>query len=130
MLSLSCVHGALNPLHFTHGDVDPDDPGKKLKSPVPYNRASVSKGKAMFAKYCVRCHGVKGVGNGPESEEITPKPSDLTRLSNPSDTYLFKKISARNDEMPTWDIKLKKKQIWYLTVFKKVEQSADEKEAN
>ena len=115
LFATSCVIPALNPRNFSHGSVDPDDPGKPVKSPIPYNQKTIAGGKQLFDQHCVRCHGKSGIGNGPEAKEITPKPSNLTKVSNPSDTYLFKKISIGNDEMPTWNIELKEKEIWLLT---------------
>jgi len=42
---------------------------------------SQSTGKGIFTKYCARCHGVDGKGNGPDANKLSEKPADLTRIS-------------------------------------------------
>jgi len=37
-------------------------------------------GAPIFAENCAQCHGASGTGNGPWAAEMTPPPSDLTRL--------------------------------------------------
>jgi putative copper resistance protein D len=109
------MNSFFNPINFKHGDIDPDDPGKPVKNPVGYTKTSIAKGKKLFIQYCVECHGRDGIGNGPEAAEIEPKPANLRKVKSPTDTYLYRKISIGNDEMPTWKIELKEKQIWHLT---------------
>ena len=38
-------------------------------------------GKDIFTKYCTRCHGVDGKGNGPDANKLTEKPANLTQIS-------------------------------------------------
>ena len=38
-------------------------------------------GAALFAENCAQCHGAGGRGDGPWAAGMTPKPADLTRLS-------------------------------------------------
>lgn len=115
----SCTHMFLDPRRIQHADINPDETGKTLVSPIPYNEKSIAAGKKLFKKHCVSCHGVNGIGDGPEAAEITPPPANLTKLSHIEDTYLFKKIASGNDEMPTWDLEVDKKQIWLLVQYVK-----------
>jgi mono/diheme cytochrome c family protein len=48
-----------------------------LKNPVPSNPTSVSAGRAVYAKNCRHCHGLRGKGDGPLAPK-NPKPADLT----------------------------------------------------
>jgi len=41
----------------------------------------VEKGKALFAKSCVSCHGPKGEGDGVAAKALNPKPRNL--VTNP-----------------------------------------------
>ena len=41
----------------------------------------IAGGRFLFQKFCVSCHGLRAVGNGPLSESLNPKPADLTKLS-------------------------------------------------
>ena len=38
-------------------------------------------GTRLFAQFCVSCHGVKGVGDGPVASALKIKPADLTVIS-------------------------------------------------
>lgn len=39
-------------------------------------------GAAIYDANCVQCHGASGKGDGPWASGFTPRPADLTRLSN------------------------------------------------
>jgi mono/diheme cytochrome c family protein len=39
-------------------------------------------GQVLFAENCVQCHGPSGKGDGPWASSYSPRPADLTRLSN------------------------------------------------
>ena len=38
-------------------------------------------GQALFAQNCVQCHGISAKGDGPWASAYSPRPADLTRLS-------------------------------------------------
>lgn len=38
-------------------------------------------GQALFAQNCVQCHGTSAKGDGPWASAYSPRPADLTRLS-------------------------------------------------
>ncbi|MGJ8546848.1 MAG: c-type cytochrome [Sulfitobacter sp.] len=38
-------------------------------------------GAAFFAGNCASCHGARGLGDGPLAADLSPKPTDLTTLS-------------------------------------------------
>jgi mono/diheme cytochrome c family protein len=45
--------------------------------PVPYSSASVAKGQAIFLDRCWGCHGTKADGQGPNAQDIVPRPRNL-----------------------------------------------------
>lgn len=47
------------------------------KNPVAATAASITAGRALYAKNCRHCHGLRGKGDGPLAPK-NPKPSDLT----------------------------------------------------
>jgi mono/diheme cytochrome c family protein len=40
----------------------------------------VVKGKAIYERLCINCHGAQGKGDGPASKMLMPPPADLTSL--------------------------------------------------
>ena len=40
-----------------------------------------SEGAAVFASNCVSCHGTSARGDGPLANDLSPRPTDLTRIS-------------------------------------------------
>ena len=41
-------------------------------------KGDAAAGKALYDRKCAGCHGVKGDGNGPAAELLTPRPRDFT----------------------------------------------------
>jgi len=93
---------------------DPDS-DEVLKNPVKRTRKSLARGKKLFIKNCVSCHGLKGHGDGPKSKGLDPKVANLRKIESPNESRIFKQISSGPADMPNWSPKLKKKQIWELT---------------
>jgi mono/diheme cytochrome c family protein len=77
---------------------------------------SVSNGAAVYERYCVICHGVRGDGNGEAAKLFQPPPADLTR-STKSDEYkaLIIRLGGgpigRSPGMPPWGQELSESQI-------------------
>jgi mono/diheme cytochrome c family protein len=45
------------------------------------SRAEIQKGELEFRLYCVQCHGVEGVGNGPVAPALRTRPANLRMLA-------------------------------------------------
>ena len=45
---------------------------------VPAGRAQEPRGKAVYEKHCVECHGTSGRGDGPSATFLVPRPRDFT----------------------------------------------------
>ncbi|MBI4639063.1 MAG: c-type cytochrome [Candidatus Tectomicrobia bacterium] len=87
---------------------------------------NAEKGKEIFAKYCVGCHGSGGKGDGPISAALGPKPRDLTDRSYMTtllDLDLYFAISSggkavgRSESMPPWGGVLLEQEIWDLIAY-------------
>ncbi len=50
---------------------------------IVFEDPHVAQGRALFAKYCVGCHGLKGRGNGFNARYLDPYPPDLTDRFEP-----------------------------------------------
>ena len=73
-------------------------------------------GRAIFAENCVQCHGVSGRGDGPFAASMSPRPADLTRLSEngvfPTARVLsvidgYHRAALLGQEMPEFGLLLK-----------------------
>lgn len=65
-------------------------------------------GEVLFRRYCASCHGVTGRGDGPAAAALSPRPTDLTRITS-SDADLMRQIDGRRTvrahgtaDMPVW----------------------------
>ena len=93
---------------------------KALKNPVPANPASITAGRAVYAKNCRHCHGLRGKGDGPLAPK-SPKPADLTDATwdhGSSDGELYTLIlngaPAPMSEMKPMKGTLTPTQIWQV----------------
>src|SRR5580658_5891371 len=49
---------------------------RKLKSPVPFSKASIARGKILYARTCTECHGADG-------KSLVDVIANATDLTNP-----------------------------------------------
>jgi cytochrome c oxidase cbb3-type subunit 2 len=81
---------------------------------VPQTEAQVARGKVVYDRRCVGCHGSKGDGNGPMATFLDPRPRNFTlgsfkfrttpSGSLPTDGDLYRTLTrgVRWTAMPTW----------------------------
>src|SRR5262249_38844226 len=81
---------------------------------VPQTEAQVARGRVVYERRCVGCHGVKGDGNGPMATFLDPRPRNFTlgsfkfrttpSGSLPTDGDLYRTLTrgVRWTAMPTW----------------------------
>jgi len=71
-------------------------PGKALVSPVSaHDPSAIKQGDALYATYCMQCHGKYHDGNGTVGQSFAPLPGNLrsVRVQTTSDGVLFQEIS-------------------------------------
>jgi len=73
-----------------------------------------AEGRGLYLDYCASCHGQSGRGDGRVAKYLTPKPADLTKLSEANGgrfpaERVFEIIDGRREvevhgsrEMPVW----------------------------
>ena len=92
---------------------------KKLKSSVPYTKASIAKGKTMFMRQCTECHG-------PDGKSLIDVVADATDLTTPKLWYsgttegeIFHSIrDGAGVAMPPFKLKITKdEEPWHLVNF-------------
>jgi len=84
---------------------------------------SAKRGKALYQRYCIFCHGPSGDGRGESAPYLDPKPRDFTKAvfkcrstpsgSLPLDTDLYETISRgiHASGMPAWKPLLKQERV-------------------
>jgi mono/diheme cytochrome c family protein len=102
------------------------DKYNKMANPLKGDAASVTAGKAIWAKHCQSCHGKAGKGDGSKAAQLKTLPGDFTAsdFHKQTDGALFYKTSEGREDMPSFKKKIQdEEEIWsvinYLRTFKK-----------
>jgi len=92
------------------------DLAKNKKNPITMNDASVIAGKDIYIKNRYNCHGKKGKGDGPKSEDMPISPKDFTKevFQKQTDGSLFWKISEGRKPMPSFKKEMTEEQRWQV----------------
>ena len=100
-------------------------PGGAARSP----QAGTPRGKDLYDKHCVECHGPSGQGDGPAARILMPRPRDLTggkykirsteSGSIPTDDDLLRAVrqGLQGTAMPAWDKLLSESEIGSVVAY-------------
>lgn len=78
---------------------------------VPAAATDLAAAKKEFVRFCSKCHGNEGKGDGPQADALTTKPRDFTdcaRMKTISDEVAFTAIKDGGEavhlskDMPAW----------------------------
>ena len=92
---------------------------KKLKSPIPFSKESIGRGRAVFARNCTACHGA----DGKSEVDVVANATDLTEpklwRSGTTEGEIFRSIrDGAGDTMPAFKSQLQKEEdLWHLVNF-------------
>ena len=92
---------------------------KKLKSPVPFNKASIVRGKILYTRDCTECHGA----DGKSLVDVVANATDLTDpkawKSGTTEGEVYRSIrDGAGEAMPPFVDKVSKEEdLWHLTNF-------------
>jgi mono/diheme cytochrome c family protein len=92
------------------------------KSPAAATPQTLVAARALFQKNCQRCHGPKGVGDGPDADPDYMDDMDLTnpkRAGRNPDGVVFHKIwnGRKSPKMPAFKEELSREQVWALVAY-------------
>ena len=92
------------------------------KSPIAVTPQTLVAGRALFKQNCQRCHGEKGIGDGPDADPDHMADMDLTnpkRASRNPDGVVFYKVwnGRTKPKMPVFSEKLTKEQVWTIVAY-------------
>ena len=98
--------------------VAPDE-AKDVVNPYVGNQIAAQKGEMLYQKLCWTCHGKTGLGDGPASKTLNPKPKNFKSESvqEQSDGELFWKIANGKGMMLPYKHSLSEEQLWQLVNF-------------
>jgi len=87
-----------------------------IKNPFVNNVDATAKGKALFTKMCVVCHGSKGKGDGVAGVNLHPRPENLTisYIQKQTDGAIFWKITTGKAPMASYRKTFTNAQRWSL----------------
>ncbi|MDP6173285.1 MAG: c-type cytochrome, partial [Rhodospirillales bacterium] len=105
------------------------------------------KGKTVYEKRCLMCHGVEGDGDGSAAERLNPPPRDFTAATykykttyfddavpNDDDLYRMIKDGMPGTAMPGWADILSEQDMWdlvaYIKIFGEIEEEKPEKQVD
>jgi cbb3-type cytochrome c oxidase subunit III len=92
---------------------------RKLKSPIPFNKESIARGRAIFARNCTACHG----NDGKSEVDVVANATDLTQpkmwRSGTTEGEIFRSIrDGAGDTMPPFKSQFRKEEdLWHLVNF-------------
>ncbi len=127
---------------LAHGDKHQEQKKKKMQkqhwaapseeknriNPVLFSEKSVFAGQTLYLQNCTDCHGVNADGNGPDADDMEPRPSNLAAMAgHHSDGDMAWKIKKGNGSMPAWEELFSEEQIWDLVNYIQNLKSIDQK---
>jgi mono/diheme cytochrome c family protein len=91
-------------------------------NPLTVDDKVLAAGRKIFTDKCQKCHGPKGLGDGPDADPEHAEDMDLTnprRADRNPDGVVFYKVSngRKNPKMPTFKDELSKEQIWTVVSY-------------
>ena len=92
------------------------------KSPLKVDDKVLAVGKKVYTDKCEKCHGPKGLGDGPDADPDHAEDMNLTnpkRADRNPDGVVFYKVSngRRSPKMPPFKDELSTEQIWSVVAY-------------
>jgi mono/diheme cytochrome c family protein len=89
---------------------------RKLKSPVPYSKESIARGKTLYVRNCAECHGADGKSEVDAIANATDLTNPKAWKSGTSEGEIFRSIrDGAGEAMPPFAEKVKKEEdLWHM----------------
>jgi S-disulfanyl-L-cysteine oxidoreductase SoxD len=92
---------------------------ESIVNPLPGGQSDIATGRALYAMYCVPCHGPSGSGVNASVAKYFPRVGDLTssELQQHGDGWLYATITTGTDLMPAYGHELDPQERWSVVEF-------------
>jgi len=93
--------------------------GRTLVNPIRKSPESLARGRQMYERHCLVCHGEQGRGNGPVGRQFVPQPMELNLdyVQLQPDGQIFYTISHGSIAMPFYRQAIAAEDRWHLVNF-------------
>ncbi len=93
--------------------------GANLKNPFTSNKENLDQGKLLYTRFCVHCHGKKGMGDGtvPTNSEYPPPPAYSKGLKDLPEGKMFHTITYGKNLMGSHASQLTKTERWKVILY-------------
>ena len=93
--------------------------GRTLVNPIRKSPESLARGRQMYERHCLVCHGEQGRGNGPVGLQFVPQPMELNLdyVQLQPDGQIFYTISHGSIAMPFYRQAIAVEDRWHLVNF-------------
>lgn len=98
------------PFHKRQAELDPKIPEE---NPVTASEASLARGKELYERQCIVCHGPNGMGQGPVAQRagaIPPMP--LAGVAGRTDRYVYAQIWGGGPTMGKYWMAFEREEVW------------------
>lgn len=108
---LSTIHGRFVQALGVDGALD-----------MPTRRLNLAEGRAIYEASCAGCHGVRGMGDGPQAKQLQPPPpalGDPQGMADVTPALMYQKISVgvAGTSMVAWASALTPDQRWNVVAY-------------
>ena len=93
--------------------------GRELHNPLEKTEANMTEGKRLYDNYCGVCHGAKGMGDGPVTQNNGPKPPAYSsdQLKNLPEGKAFHTTQYGKNNMGSYASQLTASQRWKIIMY-------------
>jgi mono/diheme cytochrome c family protein len=124
------AHEATSGKAHTHAPVPPEYAGKTPPPGLWTNPTTLAKGRAIYTRDCLACHGAQGDGRGPAAADLPLKPPDfrdraMVQEMTP-DYWLWRVMEggqgvepyrSMGSSMPPWKGQLREEEAWAVIAY-------------
>jgi mono/diheme cytochrome c family protein len=90
------------------------------KNPLSATPKVLKEGKSQYNQHCEKCHGKKGLGDGPDVDRKDRKsrPANLALSRNPEGVMFYKIWNGRHDpRMPAFKSEMTREEVWQVVTY-------------